>query len=319
MVEPTSAVPPAPPRQIGRMPPPSPPSRRVPIIIGAVIVIGLMGAFYLGTRSSQPRTESSPATLTGALTTTPVAPAWAADFGKDQYGTWAKLVVGGQTQMMRLIPAGSFQMGSENGEDWEKPVHQVSLSAYWLGDSEVTQSMWQAVIGNNPSDFKGDSTRPVEQVSWDDCWVFINKLNKQVPGLRAGLPTEAQWEYACRAGTTGDHAGDLDAMAWHGVNANQQTHPVKTKLANAWGLYDMHGNVWERCADYWSDSYAGGSQRDPIGPSSGPWRVFRGGSWFEGRDKQDAARVMRSANRVGRSGGWIPNFIGFRLAALATP
>jgi len=247
-------------------------------------------------------------------------PAWAQGTGKDQSGTWAKLVVRGQTQVLRLIPAGSFRMGSENGGTDQKPVHEVVISQpFWLGDSEVTQAMWQAVMGNNPSNFTGDANRPVEQVSWDDCHGFIQKLNGQAAdlrsglrGLHSGLPTEAQWEYACRAGTTGDYAGDLPAMAWNGENSDKQTHAVKTKHANAWGLFDMHGNVGEWCSD-WYGGYVAGFQRDPTGPSSGSGRVHRGGSWYG-----DAGSCW-SAGRFRFSPDNRSIFVGFRLAAQATP
>ena len=238
---------------------------------------------------------------------------WARDVGTDASGPWATVVVGGQTQVLRLIPAGTFQMGSEANGD-EKSVHQVTISQpFWLGDSEVTQGLWQAVMGNNPSTFTGDANCPVEQVSWDDCHSFLQKFNGQVRGLRAGLPTEAQWEYACRAGTAGDYAGDLNAMAWYDANAGGTRHPVKGKQANAFGLYDMHGNVWELCADWYADSYAAGSQRDPTGPSSGSYRVHRGGGWGDG------AGGCRSANRSRSTPGYRDTNLGFRIAAHATP
>jgi formylglycine-generating enzyme required for sulfatase activity len=141
---------------------------------------------------------------------------------------------------------------------------------------------------------------------------FFQKLNGQVQGLRAGFPTEAQWEYACRAGTTGDYAGEFDAMAWYDKNAGGTTHPVKTKQANAFGLYDMHGNVVEWCAD-WIGTYASGSQRDPTGPSSGSNRVNRGGGW------SDNAWSCRSAYRYWYAPGVRGTNLGFRLAAQATP
>jgi formylglycine-generating enzyme required for sulfatase activity len=186
---------------------------------------------------------------------------------------------------------------------------------FWLGDSEVTQGLWQALMGNNPSGFPEDTNRPVEQVSWDDCQIFIQKLNGQVHGLRACLPTEAQWEYACRAGTARDFAGELNAMAWYKNNAANTTHPVKGKQASPWGLYDMHGNVNEWCADWYAPEYPSGLQRDPTGAegSSGSRRVRRGGSW------NDGAVFCGTVDRGRRSPGYRNSDGGFRLAALASP
>jgi len=156
------------------------------------------------------------------------------------------------------IPEGSFQMGSTNGNGDEKPVHKVTISqGFFMGRTEVTQTQWQAVMGNNPSGFKDCGNCPVENVSWDDAQSFIAKLNAQNDGFKYRLPSEAEWEYAARSGTTGDYAGNLDSMAWYSANSGSKTHPVGTKQANAWGLYDMHGNVWEWCQDWYSDSYYG--------------------------------------------------------------
>ncbi len=250
---------------------------------------------------------TAPAGLVGAAG----KPAWATGAGKDQYGAWADLQVAGVTQRMRWIQPGTFTMGSD-ANSAEKPAHQVGLSAFWLGDSEVTQGLWQAVMGRNPSKFTGASN-PVEQVSWNDCQGFFQKVNGQVPGLRAGFPTEAQREYACRAGTTGEYAGDLNAMAWYDQNAGGTTHPVKAKQANAFGLYDMHGNVLEWCADWYAADYAVGSQRDPTGPSSGSYRVNRGGGW------SNSARNCRSAYRDWNGPDTRNTNLGFRIAAQATP
>ena len=238
-----------------------------------------------------------------------------------------KIDCNGVVLEMVKIKAGTFTMGSpegEKGRDNDEKQHQVTLTKdYWLGKFEVTQAQWQAVMGNNPSNFKGDN-RPVEKVSWNDAKEFCSKLNEKYAGkLPAGykfdLPTEAQWEYACRAGTTtalnnGTNLTDekyncenLAEVAWYDYqNKENQTHPVGQKRPNNWGLYDMHGNVWEWCRD-WFASYSGDAT-DPVGPSSGSSRVIRGGSWGSG------AECCRSANRYNRSPGDRYYDLGFRLA-----
>jgi formylglycine-generating enzyme required for sulfatase activity len=193
-----------------------------------------------------------------------------------------------------------------------------------MGKYEVTQAEYQAVMGTNPSYFKGD-TLPVEQVSWYDAINYCNALSKK-EGLTAAytvngnnvtwnksangyrLPTEAEWEYACRAGTTGPYSSgsSVDAAGWYSSNSGSKTHPVGQKQANAWGLYDMHGNVWEWCWD-WYGSYPSGSQTDPSGASSGEYRVDRGGSWSYG------ARYLRSAYRGRRYPSARGIDLGFRL------
>ncbi|MBA2732129.1 MAG: SUMF1/EgtB/PvdO family nonheme iron enzyme [Acidobacteria bacterium] len=180
------------------------------------------------------------------------------------------------------VPAGSFMMGSENGEAYEKPVHQVTIrEGFYMGKYEVTQAQWQQVMGNNPSNFKGDNL-PVETVSWDDAQEFIRKLNAQNDGYRYRLPSEAEWEYACRAGTTGDYAGEVDAMGWYAKNSGKKTHPVGQKQANSFGLYDLHGNVLEWCEDWYHDSYNGAPTDGSAWISGGDQqsRVLRGGSWL---------------------------------------
>jgi len=177
-----------------------------------------------------------------------------------------------------LIPAGSFMMGSDSGDSDEKPVHRVTISrAFQMQTTEVTQGQWRAVMGDNPSEFKNGDDYPVEHVSWDDAQEFLKRLNQLDPGKNYRLPTEAEWEYACRAGTTGERYGELDAIAWYNNNSGNQTHPVGKKQPNAWGLYDMLGNVWEWCQDRYG-SYPAGAVTDPRGPSSGIARVVRGGS-----------------------------------------
>jgi formylglycine-generating enzyme required for sulfatase activity len=220
---------------------------------------------------------------------------------------------------MVYIPPGEFMMGSENGEKNEQPVHRVTISqAFYIGRYEVTQAQWKEVMGNNPSRFKGDNL-PVESVSWEDAQSFIQKLNQMNDGYAYRLPTEAEWEYACRAGTTGDYAGDLDSMAWYSANYGGKTHPVGTKQPNGFGLYDMHGNVWEWCQDWYDASYyASSPASDPQGPGSGKYRVLRGGSW------NYVATFLRSAFRYRttpdlRSSHYY-DYDGFRVvAAVRTP
>ena len=156
-----------------------------------------------------------------------------------------------------------------------------------MGETEVTQALWQAVTGSNPSNFKGDSQRPVEEVSWNDCQEFITKLNQlcasQLNGRQFALPTEAEWEYAARGGKQSrgykySGSNTLGNVAWHWDNSGSTTHAVGTKQANELGLYDMSGNVFEWCQD-WYGSYRSSAQTDPTGPSTGSYRVLRGGSW----------------------------------------
>ncbi|GDY14927.1 hypothetical protein LBMAG53_38050 [Planctomycetota bacterium] len=231
---------------------------------------------------------------------------WAAKRGEDQYGTWADLKVGSVVQRMRWIKPGNFQMGSDEGAAHERPVHLVTLSGFWLGESEVTQELWEKVMDANPSK-NSSSSRPVERISWDDCQGFFTRLNQQVVGLHATFPTEAQWEYACRAGSTEDVVKDLDALAWYDANAGGETHRIKKKKVNAWGLFDMQGNIWELCGD-WLGDYLAGAVTDPTGPASGSSRVLRGGGW------NGEARGCRAANRNGELPGYRGHDVGLRLA-----
>ena len=202
-------------------------------------------------------------------------------------------------------PAGTFTMGSpenESGHSDDEIQHEVTLTkGFWIMEMEVTQRQWKAVMGNNPSKIKGDDL-PVENVSWDDCQEFCKKCIQL--GLPVSLPTEAQWEYACRAGTKGFYAGNLDDMAWYGDNSNDKTHLVGTKNPNAWGLYDMHGNVWEWCLDGYS-KYPDDSITDPK-ITTNTYPVFRGGGW------RDDAESCRSAKRnyIDRVNHF--NYLGFR-------
>lgn len=200
-----------------------------------------------------------------------------------------------------FIPSGTFTMGSpasEQGRSKSENQVEVTMSQpFWLAKTEVTQAQWVAVMGSNPSFFKGDNL-PVESVSWEDAQAFIAKLNNQKiapQGWKFALPTEAQWEYACRTGKKGLYfGGSLDEVAWYvtKITGEMSTHEVGQKKPNAWGLYDMHGNVWEWCADWFIPSLKGGV--DPVGPSSGVNRVCRGGSSF---GRGGGARHCRAASR----------------------
>jgi formylglycine-generating enzyme required for sulfatase activity len=232
-----------------------------------------------------------------------------------------------------LIPAGEFLMGSSPdeidrliqryGDDTrgyfkrELPQHQVRISQpFYLGKYEVTQAEWQAVMEENPCHFTGDPYLPVENVSWEDMQAFIQRLHEKEDVTSYRLPTEAEWEYACRAGSTtaysfGDDPEQLGEYARYNANSNEEVHPVGQRKPNTFGLYDMHGNVWEWVQD-WYGSYLPGTATNPQGPPSGSNRVARGGSWF------NDAGICRSAHR-GLSGppGYRYDILGFRLLRTA--
>lgn len=223
-----------------------------------------------------------------------------------------------------LIPAGSFVMGSppdEPGRGDDEKQHRVTLTkGFYMSVTEVTQGQWRQVMGNNPSHFQDcGADCPVEFVSWNDCQEFVKRLNQREGGNRYRLPTEAEWEYTCRAGSTTalangsisktgcGHDPNLDVMGWYCGNSGKKPHPVTQRKPNAFGLYDMHGNIWEWCQD-WYGPYPSGHVSDPTGPSSGSVRVLRGGGWHED------VEGCRSALRVGRPPTSRAGTLGFRLA-----
>ena len=213
------------------------------------------------------------------------------------------------------VAPGTFTMGSLStgkGQHDNEEQHRVTLTkGFWLGKYEVTQEQWQSVMGTNPSHFKGEK-HPIERVSWEDCQLFIKRVNATL-NYCVRLPTEAEWEYACRAGTTGAYGGngDLNDMGWYGANSGGETHCVGQKQANAWGFHDMHGNVGEWCNDWYEYSY-GGDTTDPKGPAYARCRVVRGGSWFY------IASCCRSATRFGNcSPEARSQMTGFRLCCSA--
>lgn len=233
------------------------------------------------------------------------------------------------------VPAGSFMMGSEKYLK-DGPAHQVTIrEGFYMGRYEVTQAQWQAVMGSNPSEFKGDNL-PVEQVSWNDAQKFIQKLSAMNDGYIYRLPSEAEWEYACRAGATGDYAGNLDSMAWYANNSGRafidadaifhtassyetpmrengdQPHPVGQKQPNGFGLYDMHGNVWEWCEDRYHENYNGAPTDGSAWESGGGQdRVIRGGSWYS------RAEELRSSYRYRWDTDSFRSYFGFRVVAVA--
>ena len=220
--------------------------------------------------------------------------------------------------VMCWIPPGEFLMGSledEKDSYVDATQHLVKITrGFWLAKTPTTQAQWRAVMGNNPSYFKGDDL-PVEKVSWDDicgdelrAGGFLGKLNQlSYSDGEFDLPTEAQWEYACRTGTTGSDAGDLEEMAWYWDNSDYQTHPVGLKKSNNWGLHDMQGNVREWCTD-WLAEYDVNTIEDPTGPASGFFRVVRGGTWTHW------ASACRVAGRYGNLPSYTSNHVGFRVA-----
>jgi formylglycine-generating enzyme required for sulfatase activity len=276
-----------------------------------------------------------------------IPPSWASGWGEDRYGVWVEITVEEVTQRLRWIAPGEFLMGSPEDEpgrfEDEGPQHRVTLSqGFWLFDTPCTQALWEAVMGENPSYFKS-TTRPVENVSWDDCQVFLERLNSLIFDLCLCLPSEAQWEYACRAGTDtatyvglleilgGNNAPALDPIAWYGGNSGVDfeldngrdmsewkekqyvferagTHPVGQKRPNVWGLYDMLGNVLEWCTDG-RRAYQKAMVQDPLGPlKAGGKRVIRGGAWY------DHARSLRCAFRDAVGPGHRFDALGLRCA-----
>ena len=262
----------------------------------ALVVLAALGSLAVATAAEPKEAKSPPKELT-------------VDLGK------------GVKLEMVLIPAGEFMMGSpdsdKNADANEKPQHRVRITKpFYLGKYLVTQEQWEAVMGSNPSYFKGRPKNPVEGLRWDDCQQFLGKLNaKSAAGEgKFQLPTEAQWEYACRAGSKtqycfGDDESKLGDYAWYDKNSDRKTHPVGEKKPNAWGLYDMHGNMLELCQDWWNYWYYRESPvDDPTGPTEGSDRVLRGGGCTI------SARHCRSAYRYEFLPGYFLYFWGLRVS-----
>jgi sulfatase modifying factor 1 len=262
----------------------------------------------------------------------PFPPSFASAWGDDAFGLWAefrKETLDGESvvQNFRWIEPGAFLMGSPVDEperlDSEGPQHEVTIShGFWLADTACTQALWQAVMGDNPSYFKDDPQQPVEQVSWHRVQNFLRELEKLLPGCRADLLSEAEWEYACRAGTTTpfsfganinpqqvNYVGDDPYNGGEKGEYRGKTVPVKSLPANTWGLYEMHGNLWEWCKDG-QRTYGKQAQIDPVGPmmpGNEEPRAVRGGSWGS------LARWARSASRLAYQPGGASRDQGFRF------
>ena len=212
---------------------------------------------------------------------------------------------------MVLVEGGTFMMGSEDGRDIEKPVHQVHLDSFEIGKYPLTQKQWQDIMGNNPSHFAGENL-PVERVSWFDASAFIKKINAKYPGMNYRLPTEAEWEYAARGGNKSKgfpYAGsnDLNEIGWYWENSEEKTHLVGQKKANELGIHDMSGNVFEWCKDFYG-AYPSENQTNPKGPDKGDYRVMRGGSWNR---SASSCRVSLRFNNIPNDRDF---YYGFRLA-----
>ena len=260
--------------------------------------------------------EGQTASLSGVLTThtsTHTSSSVASGFSSSGNTITIPVKNGISIDMVR-VEAGTFTMGAtaemEDPYDDERPTHRVTLTNdYYIGKYEVTQALWKAVMGNNPSGFKGDNL-PVEMVGWDDCQEFIGKLNR-ITGKKFRLPTEAEWEYAARGGNKSrgyqySGSNNLSDVAWYDDNSGNKTHAVGTKQPNELGIYDMSGNVWEWCQD-WYGAYSSSSQVNPTGANSGSSRMIRGGCWISG------ARGCRSSYRYDCTPGYRRNGVGLRL------
>ena len=259
----------------------------------------------------------------------PVFPSlWACAWGEDVYGLWQAFEIKGVRQVMRWIPPGSFMMGSPANEperDDNETQHPVTFNqGYWLADTACSQALWQGVMDENPSDFSNDPQQPVDSVSWDDCQQFIDKANSLMQGqdLKLSLPSEAQWEYACRAGTRtafwwggeltteqANYDGNIPYNNGAKGEYRQTTVPVKSFTPNPWGLYQVHGNVWEWCQDqYQHGPLSEAPVENPKGPKGGAGRVLRGGSWLF-----DGPRLRCASRYYGRP-DWRRHYRGLRLA-----
>jgi len=289
--------------------PPAPARRKsqVVLITAAVVVAGILiiATALMIRRGLQSKREDgvNPAPLSQTTKPTP----------SQQSGQSYSENVNGVSLELLAIPAGTFMMGAPQFEMGsfrnECPQHSVSVPGFYMSKYEITQAQWQAVMGSNPSGFRGD-TRPVESVSWNEATEYCKRLSL-LTGHQYRLPTEAEWEYACRAGTTGPYAGMLDKLAWYSANSGAQTHPVGQAQPNGFGLYDMHGNVWEWCQDVDHENYDGAPTDGSAWLRGGDQtrRVLRGGAW------NNNANLLRSAYRGASISPGKADYVGFRVVA----
>ncbi|MFW5488740.1 MAG: formylglycine-generating enzyme family protein [Desulfovibrio sp.] len=262
--------------------------------------------------------------LDNGIPPSPFPPQWASAWGMDCYGVHADIIINDVTQRMRWIPPGKFLMGSPESEFDRKDdetQHEVTLThGFWLADTACTQELWEAVMENNPSKFSGEPELPVDSVSWQNCQNFCQKVSALLPDIRLTLPTEAQWEYACRAGTETpfsfgenitpaqvNYDGTRPYADGQEGRFRKKTVPVKALECNQWGLYQMHGNVWEWCQD-WYGEYPTSSVVDPFGADSGENRLIRGGCWIR------YGGSVRSAYRGRFDPGFRYVITGFRFS-----
>lgn len=231
-------------------------------------------------------------------------PAHASAYGQDVFGLWYEFTIKDVSQRMRWIPAGMFMMGEENEQ------HQVMLTqGFWLAETACSQALWQTVMGENPSAFKGDDL-PVENVSWHDTQTFLQQLSAEIPYRDFSLPTEAQWEYACRAGSISEYwwGDEIDRFQANFRKSEiEQTVAVNQFAPNPWGLYQMHGNIWEWCSDWYADGLVR-SSKDPTGPEEGDERLLRGGGW------KDYSSYLRAAYRFKAEPDRRIRSLGFRFS-----
>jgi formylglycine-generating enzyme required for sulfatase activity len=257
-------------------------------------------------------------------TPNPFPAEWSSDWGQDKLGLWMAFTYKNVRQVFRWIRPNTFLMGSPESEQERlssETQHQVTLTkGYWLAETACTQALWQVVMVDNPARFNDDDNKPVEQVSWDDAQLFIKTINGLIPELNACLPSEAQWEYACRAGTQPpfsfgenitpeqvNYDGGYPYLKGEKGLYRKKTVTVKSLAVNPWGLYEMHGNVWEWCQD-WYGVYPEDPVIDPIGAMNGDYRVLRGGSWI------NYGKLVRSAYRSRGGPSYRFDYFGFRLA-----